>query len=68
MASVRLTILVDANSNDYIVLAVHSYNDAVNDNYGPSFMIPGHVEVGSTYTVYWMWNTTITVNNNWLVS
>lgn len=51
-----------------IVLAVHPYNDIVKGNHDLSFTIPNYVEVGSTYTVYWMWNTTMMVGTRWLVS
>lgn len=51
-----------------IVLAVHSYNDIAKGNYDLSFTIPSYVEVGSTYTVYWMWNTTMMVGTKWQVS
>lgn len=62
MANIKLAMLIDVNSNSYTVLAVHSYNDAVKDNNGSSFMIPSYVKLSSTYTIYWIWNT---INNSW---
>ncbi|OJJ86334.1 uncharacterized protein ASPGLDRAFT_1214770 [Aspergillus glaucus CBS 516.65] len=49
------------------LLAVDSpYSDG-NTISTSSFTIPPHIEVGSPYTVYWMWNTTEIVDHGWLV-
>lgn len=50
--NVKFTILCAIESNDYIVLAVHSYNDVVAGNNGSFFTITSYAEVGSTYTLY----------------
>ena len=48
-------------------LAVHSLCSDINIGSTLSFTVPPDVKVRSSYTVYWMWNTTEIADHEWLL-